>query len=113
MNRNEIAETSYDAADRLSDVRRDVGIMTDEEHLARSQRSREARKLLAEVDDAIKLPEKERKEKLAKLKLRGEELMESTICQKRDLVWESPSLLSSVPRSAWSLLRKRSRRDRS
>jgi hypothetical protein len=49
---------------------------------------------------------------MALLKTRGEELMESTICQKRDLVWDSPSILSSVPRAALGVLRGRSRRKR-
>lgn len=112
MSRDVIAETSYDAADRLSDVRREVGLMTDEEHLLRSQRSREARRLLVEVDAAMTLPEKERKERLAQLKRRGEELMESTICQKRDLVWDSPTILRSVPRAALGMLKGQSRRKR-
>ena len=107
-----IAETSYDAADRLNDVRRDVGLMTEEEHLLRSQRSKEARKLLVEVDAAMKLPEGERKEVMADLKRRGEELMESTICQKRDLVWDSPTILRSIPRAAMGILRGRSRMKR-
>ena len=112
MTRDMIAETSYDAADRLNDVRRDVGLMTEEEHLLRSQRSKEARKLLVEVDAAMKLPEGERKEVMADLKRRGEELMESTICQKRDLVWDSPTILRSIPRAAMGILRGRSRMKR-
>jgi B12-binding domain/radical SAM domain protein len=111
MSRDVIAETSYDAADRLSDVKRDVGLMTDEEHLLRSQRSKEARRLLVEVDAAMTLPESERKEVLVQLKRRGEELMESTICQKRDLVWDAPTILRSVPRAALGML-KGSRRKR-
>ncbi|NLI73496.1 MAG: TIGR04190 family B12-binding domain/radical SAM domain protein [Euryarchaeota archaeon] len=112
MDRDTIAETSYDAADRLSDVRRDIGLITDEEHLIRSQRSREARQLLVEVDNAIKLPENERIEKMMQLKIRGEELMESTICQKRDLVWDAPSIIRSLPRAAMGVLRGRSRRQK-
>jgi B12-binding domain/radical SAM domain protein len=112
MTREVIAETSYDAADRLSDVRRDVGLMTDEEHHIRSQRSREARRLLVEVEAAMELPEKERSEQMAQLKHRGEGLMESTICQKRDLVWDTPSILRSVPRATLGILKGRSRRRR-
>ncbi len=85
--------------------------MTDEEHLLRSQRSKEARRLLVEVDAAMTLPESERKEVLVQLKRRGEELMESTICQKRDLVWDAPTILRSVPRAALGML-KGSRRKR-
>jgi len=110
MTRDEIAQTSYDAADRLSDVRLEVGLMTAEEHRQRSERSREARRLLGEVEAAMALPEAERRETLAQLKRRGEELMESTICQKRELEWDSPSILRSIPRVALGLMRGRNRR---
>ncbi len=112
MTRDEIAETSYDAADRLSDVRVEVGLMTKEERRVRAERSHEARNLLREVDAAMTLPERERKEQLEQLKRRGEELMESTICQKRELEWDAPSILRSIPRVALSLLRGLARNGR-
>ena len=33
----------------------------------------------------------ERSKAMADLKMRGDELMESTICQKRDLEWRTPT----------------------
>ena len=112
MTRDQIVEASYEAADRLNQVRAEVGLMSKEELAARQQRSLDARDLMREVDQAMKLKDgTERKERLATLKHRADELMESTICQKRELEWDSPSVMRSVPRVIRSLVFKR--RDRS
>jgi len=99
---------SYDAADLLNHAKADAGLMTLEEVRARKRRSDEARALLAEVDRANRIESiEERKEALAAIKQRGMELMESTICQKRELEWDSPGVLRSTPRVMRSLLFKR------
>ncbi len=108
MTREQIAETSYEAADRLNLVRVEAGLMTREEHDARQERSRNARTLMTEVDRALALADvRERGERLAALKLRADELMESTICQKRELEWDTPGVLRSMPRVVRSLVWKR------
>jgi hypothetical protein len=48
-----------------------------------------------------------RKEAMDRLKARGDELMESTICQKRDLEWETTSIFRSLPRVMTGLLFRR------
>ena len=69
---------------------------------------------MKEVDLAMALRDPvERAEFMAKLKLRGDELMESTICQKRDLEWDSSSIFKSVPRAMLGLARSKSRKRRS
>jgi hypothetical protein len=50
---------------------------------------------------------REREDTLARLKQRGEDLMESTICQKRDLEWDSRSVFRSIPRVVYSLVFRR------
>lgn len=113
MTREQIAETSYDAADLLNQVRFEVGLMSGEELEARRQRSTEARSLLQEVDEALSLADPaERSRRLALLKERGEELMESTICQKRELEWDSPGIVRNIPRAVFGLLRGRPRNGR-
>ena len=108
MTRDQIAETSYDAADRLNQVRVEVGLMTAEELKERTERSYAARMLIKEVDlaAAIKDPV-QRAEAMADLKQRGDELMESTICQKRELEWDSPSVFRSLPKVLFGLVFRR------
>jgi B12-binding domain/radical SAM domain protein len=108
MSREDIVETSYDAADRLNQVKVEVGLMTKEELLEREKRSNDARLLLREVDLAQSLKDPmARKEAMEQLKVRGDELMESTICQKRDLEWETTSIFRSLPRVMTGLLFRR------
>ena len=108
MSRETIGEASYDAADLLNRVRADVGLITAEELKAREERSREARQLMAEVEAAMGLSDLiARTAALAELKHRGDELMESTICQKRELEWDTPGVLRSLPRVIRSLVFKR------
>jgi B12-binding domain/radical SAM domain protein len=108
LDRDQIVQASYDAADRLNEVRVEVGLMTAEETRIRDERSRDARQLMAEVDAAARISDdREREDVLAKLKQKGEDLMESTICQKRDLEWDSPSVYRSIPRVMYSLVFRR------
>jgi hypothetical protein len=110
MTRGQIVETSYEAADRLNQVRVEAGLMTEDELSARQERSQNARQLMAEVDQALALSGEARRERLAYLKGKADELMESTICQKRELEWDTPGVLRSVPRVVRSLVWKRKSR---
>ncbi len=107
MTRGQIVEASYEAADRLNQVRVEAGLMTVEELKARQERSQSARQLMAEVDQALALDGDARRERLAYLKVKADELMESTICQKRELEWDTPGVLRSVPRVVRSLVWKK------
>lgn len=108
MTRDLIVEASYEAADRLNQVRAEVGLMSKEDFLERQKRSHDARDLMREVDRAMAIRDgKERRERLAELKHRADDLMESTICQKRELEWNSPTVMRSVPRVIRSLVFKR------
>jgi B12-binding domain/radical SAM domain protein len=108
MTRDQIVETSYDAADRLNRVRVEVGLMTAEELRTREERSRDARLLMREVDQAMAVEDPTaRAALLDQLKQRGDELMESTICQKRELEWDTPSVFRSLPRTLIALMFRR------
>lgn len=111
MTRGQIVETSYEAADRLNQVRVEAGLMTEEELRARQERSQNARQLMTEVDQAMAVHDmEERRERLAYLKIKADELMESTICQKRELEWDTPGVLRSMPRVIRSLVWKKKSR---
>ncbi|MDW5561993.1 MAG: TIGR04190 family B12-binding domain/radical SAM domain protein [Methanomassiliicoccus sp.] len=108
LTRDQIVQASYDAADLLNQVRVEVGLMTAEELKEREARSMDARQLMGEVDLAMELKDRnEREATLARLKQRGDDLMESTICQKRDLEWDSPSVFRSIPKVMYSLVFRR------
>lgn len=108
MTREVIGEVSYEAAERLNQVRAEVGLLTAEELKERQERTLDARRLMAEVEAAMSIEDlPRRQEAMAQLKLRGDHLMESTICHKRELEWDTPSVFRSLPRVAVTLLFRR------
>ncbi|MFP4169754.1 MAG: TIGR04190 family B12-binding domain/radical SAM domain protein [Methanomassiliicoccales archaeon] len=110
MDRDQIAETSYDAAELLNDIRFECDQIGEEEYLARRERTDRARRLMGELDEALALQDQEERERrLESLRSRGYQLMESTICQKRELEWETGGVLRNAPRVALALLRPRKR----
>ena len=67
-----------------------------------------ARDLLAEVDRIVKVKDPgERASKMVALKDRCNELMDSTICIKRDLEWQTPGLYKSLPRALVGLMKRK------
>jgi B12-binding domain/radical SAM domain protein len=105
LNRDDIADASYDVADILNRVRFEHAQISKEEMDVRACRSKGARELMARIDQAVKLPEKEKKAELAHIKQDAHELMESTICRKQDLEWGSKGVLRSGPRALIGLLK--------
>ncbi len=105
LSRDDIAAASYDVADILNRVRFEHHQIDQEEMEARACRSKGARELMARIDQAIKLAERERREELTRIKQDAHELMESTICRKKDLEWGSKSVMRSGPRALLGLLK--------
>lgn len=108
MTRDDIAEVSYEAADAINKARSECGLITEEELNYRLERSKEAASMMKRVDEAMAITDPEaRRRAFQELKIRSEELMESTITHKREMEWASKGLLRSVPRSAIALLKRR------
>ncbi len=108
MSRDDIVDASYDAADILNQVRFDCGLEDEEARRGREERTAMARGLLAEVDTIVALRDREeRGRRMAELKGRCTELMDSTICAKRDLEWQSPGLYKSLPRALVGLMKRK------
>jgi B12-binding domain/radical SAM domain protein len=106
MDRDQIAETSYDAADILNHVRFECNQIDKEELDLRLVRSENARHMMARIDGIVKMTdEKERQDAFRSLKTETEELMESTICQKADLEWTTKGVVRSVPRAVFGLMK--------
>ncbi len=108
MTRDDIVDASYDAAEILNKVRYDCGHEDEEAWKVRAERTKMARDLMAEVDRLVAIKDtEERASKMMALKDRCAELMESTICVKRDLEWQSPGLYKSLPRALVGLVRRK------
>ncbi len=108
MTRDEIAETSYDAADVLNQARFECHQISEDELEANLCRTRAAREMMRRIDEVVAVQNlEERQERLAALKAESEALMDSTICKKGDLEWESKSVVRSAPRAFIGLMKGR------
>lgn len=108
MTRDEIVGTSYDAADRLNKVRFEEGLMSADDYELLSTRSRLAKAMVEEIDLAISINDlEERAHRLQIIKEKADKLMESTICKKRDLEWDTKGVFKSIPRALIGFLRKK------
>jgi len=106
MSRDEIADTSYDVALGLNRAMLDCGQITAEEKESRDLRTETARGLMHRIDEIMAIPDPERRESLLwEVKDEGQRIMASTICDKRDLDWDSGSIWRNAPRVASGLVK--------
>lgn len=113
MDRDQIAETSYDAAKVLTNAERDAGRISPEIAEMRNERTEVARNLLHRVDEIMTIPDpEERDRRLWEVKEEGVRMMDSTITDKNDLDWKSGSIWRSAPRVATGLLKNLFKRRR-
>lgn len=106
MSRDDIAETSYETALLLNDVSLEHGQVSQEEHRSRRERTLNARDLMRRIDEILKIEDQERRTaELWSIKEEGQKIMASTICDKKDLDWDTGSIWSNGPRVATGLLR--------
>ena len=106
MNRDEIAETSYDAAIELTNIEMGTGRISEEGAKLRNERTENARAVMHTIDDALKLKDpEERNARLWSIKEESVRLMDSTITDKNDLDWKTGSIWSNAPRVALGLMK--------
>lgn len=106
MTRDDIAETSYDAAIVLTDAQLASGRITEEGAKARNERTETARRIMHTIDEALAIgDEEERDRRLWAIKEEGVRLMDSTITDKNDLDWKTGSIWSNAPRIGIGLLK--------
>ena len=106
MNRDEIAETSYDAAIELTNREMESGRLTEEAAKLRNERTENARAMMHTIDEAMELKDpEERNARLWSIKDEGVRLMDSTITDKNDLDWRTGSIWSNAPRVALGLVK--------
>lgn len=106
MTRDDIAEVSYDAALELAKIEYEFGRVDKDSYESRVERTGIARDLLGKVDDIMLIKDADEKNRrLWEIKGEGERLMASTVCNKKDLDWETGSIWANGPRVVSGLLK--------
>jgi B12-binding domain/radical SAM domain protein len=106
MDRDAIAETAYDAAIELAASEFESSRITEETFKRRKERTEAARSLMHRVDEIIAINDKEEREsRLWEIKEESVELMNSTVCDKKDLDWKAGSMWRNSPRVLTGLFR--------
>jgi len=87
MNRDQIVEATYEAGQRLNDLKGEFGVIEPAQAAATAARIRRARHLMAEIDRIVaSTPEGEaRRQALRALKAEVDQANLSTVCDKREL----------------------------
>ncbi len=105
MTRDQIAETSYDAANILAQCEFEAGRISESRLINRTERTELARSLMHEVDKIMAVRDPvERETLLWGIKEKGMEMMNSTVCEKEDLAWDTKPVWYSAPRALRGLL---------
>ena len=111
MTRDDVAEISYDAAVELARCEHEAGRIDEETMSQRIERTEFARSLMHKVDEIMAIPDPEEREaRLWETKDEGTRMMNSTVCNKKDLDWEAGSIWSNGPRVAVGLAKSFLRR---
>lgn len=106
MSRDDVAEISYDAAVELARCEHDAGRIDDIVYKDRVERTEFARELMHKVDGIMEIADpEERNARLWETKDEGTRMMNSTVCNKKDLDWEAGSIWSNGPRVAMGLVK--------
>ncbi|MGA1790960.1 MAG: TIGR04190 family B12-binding domain/radical SAM domain protein [bacterium] len=88
MTRDEIVESSYDAAIEINRMRMEFGLVNRRRGLKTEKRMIQARETVREIDRIMELQDqKERERQLSALQTKVRNLNENTICDKKDLEW--------------------------
>lgn len=108
MNRDDIAEVSYDAANVLATMEYESGRISEDTLNARKGRTETARSLMHDIDQIMKIEDREQREaKLWETKDRSKDLVNSTICNKNDLDWNAGSIYTNGFRVVSGLMKRR------
>jgi B12-binding domain/radical SAM domain protein len=111
MSRDDVAEISYDAAIVLAQCEHDAGRIDEHMLKDRCERTEFARELMHKVDEIMAIPDKEEREaRLWETKDEGTRMMNSTVCNKKDLDWDAGSIWRNTPRVACGILKSMFRR---
>ncbi len=111
MSRDDVAEISYDAAIILAKCENEAGRIDGSTCAQRCERTEFARELMHKVDGIMNIADpEERNARLWETKDEGSRMMNSTVCNKKDLDWDAGSIWSNAPRVACGLIKSVFRR---
>ena len=88
MSRDELVNSTYDAAFELNRLKAKYGLLKQKEAKNIEVRIRKAKELIRRIDEIVLIKDKElREQKMVELTNRFEQLGSSTICGKKELRW--------------------------
>jgi len=106
MTRSAIVESTYSAGLGMNDIKKRMGLVSEEVASRTASRIEAAKELSAKIDLVISRgPAAERD--MDSLREMALELSESTVCEKKELDWSEDSIYASVPRMVSALLRRK------
>ena len=106
MTRSAIVESTYSAGLGMNDIKKRMGLVSEEVASRTASRIEAAKELSAKIDLVISRgPAAERD--MDSLRGMAVELSESTVCEKKELDWSEDSIYASVPRMVSALLRRK------
>lgn len=98
MTRAEIVEATYEAASRLNKLKHEYGVIGEQTYRQIDYKIAAARKVIAEIDEIMELPEgPEREQKLQAMRVRVEELNNYSICGEDELKWPIGQRFGAIP----------------
>lgn len=87
MTRDEIVESTYEAALRLNQLKKEYGLIDKALCNDIDYRIRMARSIIHDIDEVMKMPQAEQKSKLQEMRSKVEAVNKATICGKDELKW--------------------------
>jgi len=106
MTRDEIVDSTYTAGLGLNEIKRKMGLITEDVAVGTRERIKAAISLSSRIDSMV-ADGGPTENDLESLKVETAHLSESTVCAKEELDWSESSYVASLPRIAWSLFRGR------
>lgn len=96
MTRDEIVDSTYEAALRLNNLKHEYNMIDDKLYKDIDYRIKMARQIIHEIDTIIKLPEREQKERLVLMRQKVEAVNKATLCGKDELKWPVSERFSTI-----------------
>lgn len=97
MTRQDIVDSSYEAALELNQMRMDFGLVSKRKGERTDKRIKLARDTTRQIDEIMGIKdEREREQALCTLRSKVQSLKESTICEKKDLEWPVKFIRMSI-----------------
>jgi B12-binding domain/radical SAM domain protein len=96
MSRDDIVNSTYEAAQKLNDFKLKYSLIDKEGYLDIKEKIEKSRDYIEKIDLLLALPEDQQERGLAKIQAEIEELNRYSICGKNELKWEVPKNYANV-----------------